>query len=237
MPSSRRKFHVFTTLIGIVIILLAISACNSTRSPEEIVKEVTRIVTKEIHVEVPVTVIVTREVTVIATKEVTKIVVATPTPSPTPVPSTKGTRKKPIPFNEEATYTDESGHVIKLKLVKVARGKEAEAIINRGKEFFVSKPGEPNHEFFVAYFNVEYVKGPGDDAVSIDFTDFSISVDNKLFGTVITTFEDEHELDEILYPGAKAEGWVPFQIPEGSEVQAIMFNPDVFGDGIWFAVH
>lgn len=120
-----------------------------------------------------------------------------------------------------------------MHLTQTVRGDAATEIVNRGKEFLRSVPPE-GHEFYLGYFEVDFLEGPADQAIGISFTDFGIVVNKQRWSTGIVVMDDE--LRVSFYVGGHDEGWMPFIIPKGGEVEAIFFEPSLFAEDIWFAV-
>lgn len=220
-------------MVSLFFIIFVVVSCGNTQTTPEIVKQ---------EVTIPVTVEVTREVTVEVLREitviVTKVVTATPTPKPSPTPTPEGpklgTRANPYPAQEWVEIKD-GGQIVKMRLVRTARGKEAKSIVNEGNDFLISTPGD-GKEFFLAYFEVEYVQGEdSEDAFGTSSDEFFVSANNELLSGAIVVFGKDVELQGVIYPGGSLKGWVPFIIPEGAEVQGVAFG-DVLEPEVWFAV-
>ena len=227
-----------------LMLVLVLTSCAQTKTVE-VTRLVTVPVTQQVRVEV--TRVVTREVTrvitvpVEVTRIVTRVVTATPTPEPTPTPTPEnaplGSRSNPFPFGEWATFQDSSGRVLKMRFSKLVRGKQAEEIVNRGADFLTVHP-ETGDEFVLVYVEVEYVKGPADRTWSIDMNNFQVVANNELHGPPITLggFEEEKQLEATLFPGGKAEGWVLFSVPVGSDVTTFGYTENMFfAAKVWFA--
>jgi len=242
-------------LATLVLFSLILCACQASFPPEvqfvgatrEMTREipVTVQVTQIVEIEVPVTVqvtsIVEREIVITATPEptATRPPTARPTPTatgPTPTPTSPpvGSRSNPVRLGEPHEFVDERGRRLRLRLVRAVRGEEARQIVNAGDSFMTWSPIE-GREFLVGDFEVAYLDGPVDTLFGIRGMDFTTEADNELLAHTIF-LSMEGKIEGAFYPGGQTSGWTVFQVPIGSEVRGIYYEP-LFGDiEIWFAV-
>jgi hypothetical protein len=157
---------------------------------------------------------------------------ATPTPSPS-----VSEHPNLVPVGEWAVNQHFLGGTFRARLTGTARGQQALEIVNRGRKELTLWPSSPDLEFFLAYFEVEYLEGDPGVEREISEDNFRIDVGNQLKLPLTLRFEDSSELRDSLLPGERVEGWVPVQVPIGGLVQAIGFVADPFDDNVvWFAV-
>ena len=159
-----------------------------------------------------------------------------PTPEPTPEP-VLGSRKQPAKLNATVwiTLKNDLG-AIGVTLVDIVRGGDAWDMIYDANSYNES-PLDGN-EYVLAKFKIEYAEGvnPDDEPIECDRFDFSVFSPeySELYGGSRTHESVVHpspELECKLYGGASGEGWVAFEIAEGSNDHYA-----VFADMAWFVL-
>lgn len=142
-----------------------------------------------------------------------------------------GARSQPAPWGQAFTIKEKDFEVT-MKLAGVLRHAEADAKINTGA-VLKSSP-QDGQEFYMAQVSVDYLAGDKDKAVTFEYNDWSIDVQDTLRGATVSIHKEI--LKASLYPGGKTTGYVLFQIPKGTEPRAVRYRKFLADTEYWFAL-
>ncbi len=150
-----------------------------------------------------------------------------PQPTATATPAIGG-RYKPIPFGETFQLVADEAKVFTLTLTKALRGPEAWLRIRDTNQF--NDPPPAGMEYLLVYAEVDYVRGPANQALQLDDWDFRLVAQNRIFKPVaVVVPEPAFELE--FFPGASGGGWMVWTVPVEDNSPLLAYGLDYDGSG------
>jgi hypothetical protein len=145
----------------------------------------------------------------------------TPVPSYTPIPTNTpfpklGSMDNPVPLGKAEELTKGGEIDFTIRVTKSIRGKEAwDAISNAN--MFNEDVKNPEQEYLLVNFEVEYLSGPRDKALQFGIFEFGSLSDGNILARPFAVVVPEPDFDKIfsitsggIFRGHKGAGWMDF---------------------------
>jgi hypothetical protein len=119
-----------------------------------------------------------------------------------------------------------------VTILEVLRGKDAAAKIKAANQF--NEPAPAGREYIALRVHVRYLgEGKSDSTASINNSLFKVSGEKNVVYDHVAIVAPPPQLDETVFPGGEAEGWIALAVDSGEKGLMIIIEPVLsFSDGV-----